>query len=71
MSRSGERAFSVLDATTGELLSSDLPDLEELKNRLWWIVRQRRRTEPGRATGEVAKETCRACGTVRLGSFRF
>src|SRR6266850_8376645 len=68
---SDHRAYSVLDAATGETLCSNVPDLDELRVQLWWVIRQRRRGDQTGDSGEVAREECPKCGTLRVGSFRF
>jgi hypothetical protein len=69
---SSERAYSVIDRATGQELSSDIPDLDELTNQLWWIIRQRRRdAQQGGRTAEAPRESCPACETLRVGNFRF
>ena len=68
---SDQRAYSVVDAATGETLSSNVPDLDELRVQLWWVIRQRRRSDQTGESGEAAREECPKCGTVRVGSFRF
>jgi hypothetical protein len=69
---SSERAYSVIDGATGQKLGTDIPDLDELTNQLWWIIRQRRRdSEQGGRTAEAPKESCPACEAVRVGNFRF
>jgi hypothetical protein len=69
---SGVRAFSVIDRETGQLICSDLRDLDELKNRLWWIIRERRlKSGHPNEINEVPRELCPKCGTPRVGSFRF
>jgi hypothetical protein len=67
---SSQRAYSVLDGETGESLVV-APDLDELKTRLWWVIRQREVKPPVGATGEVPREPCPRCGTPRVGALRF
>ena len=67
---SSQRSYSVLDGETGESLVV-APDLDELKTRLWWVIRQREVKPPVGAAGEVPREPCPVCGTPRVGALRF
>jgi hypothetical protein len=67
---SGQRAYTVLDGATGESLVV-APDLDELKTRLWWVIRQRELQRQSGATNGVARETCPVCGTPRVGALAF
>ncbi len=72
---SDARAYSLIDLETGEPVSTGLQDPVDIRERLWWIVRER--TQGSRPTinstaghrGET--EQCRLCGTVRSDYFRF
>ena len=68
----GARAFSVIDHETGRLICSDVRDLDELTNRLWWIIRQRQSDRRyASEIEEVPREVCPRCDTPRVGHFKF
>lgn len=64
--------FSVRDKESGEVLIRGLTDLDELRNRAWWILRTRPRGAGGtHAADETAQACCEKCGRARVGFFRF
>ncbi|MBA2721108.1 MAG: hypothetical protein H0U52_17990 [Chloroflexi bacterium] len=60
------------DKASGEVLTSGLTDLNEVRTRVWWLLRTRRLGSGGtQAAGEPAQASCEDCGRARVGSFRF
>jgi hypothetical protein len=68
---SDTRTYSVIDTATGQTLRSNVPTLDELSVQVWWIIRQRRRSDQPGESGAAAREACPRCGTLRVGSFRY
>jgi hypothetical protein len=65
------RTYSVVDTATGQTLRSNVPNLDELSVQVWWIIRQRRRSDQPGESAATAREACPRCGTLRVGSFRY
>jgi hypothetical protein len=65
------RTYNVIDTATGQTLRSNVPTLDELSVQVWWIIRQRRRSDQPGESAASAREACPRCGTLRVGSFRY
>ncbi|MDQ3128345.1 MAG: hypothetical protein M3Q66_07840 [Chloroflexota bacterium] len=66
------RTYSVRDKASGEVLIRGLTDLDELRNRVWWLLRTRRLRAAGtQAVAVPVRPSCTACGLARVGAFRF
>lgn len=65
------RAYSLIDRDTGRVIYTDVA-LDDVRTRLWWIMRdQRRATIPPVQGVEAPLERCPSCGTLRIASFRW
>ena len=69
---SGSRAYRVIDRATGQAIRADVQDLSGVQTLLWWMVRSRRRALSSPfVVNELPEALCRACGTSRVGFFRW
>lgn len=62
--------FRVVDGRTGDVVVPDVRDVDDLRNRVWWLLRGRSPTTAGPAK-PANPALCVSCGSRRIGSFRF
>jgi len=66
------RAYNLVEQASGRVLGADLLGVDEVRERLWWIVRERRE---GLIDPAVAPDAhgapCPSCGSPRLAFFRW
>ncbi len=68
----GVRDYSLVDRDTGRVIYADIRGLVEVQERLWWIIRDRKRA-PSLPAGvtQTSEELCPSCGARRIGQFRW
>jgi hypothetical protein len=66
------RAYSLIERASGRVIGADLVGVDEVRERLWWIVRERREglIDPAVAP-DAHGQPCPSCGTPRLAFFRW
>jgi hypothetical protein len=66
------RAYNLIEQESGRVLGADLQSVDEVRERLWWVVRERREGLIDPAVDPDAHgPPCPSCGTPRLAFFRW
>jgi len=69
---SDQRDYSLVDRETDRVIYADIRGLVAVQDRLWWIIRDRKRAQSVPAgTIQTSEELCPSCGARRIGQFRW